>query len=437
VDLDSTIIAVSSPPGPSAVGLIRLSGGESAAVMAELFEGIDWRTRGVHTTRMAMDAWSLPVVVMLMPGPTSYTTEDVIEVQLPGNPLLLEGVIDRLIESGVARGLAVRRALPGEFTYRAWHHGRLALDRAEAVSSIIAANSTEELAAARHAFEGQTGRTITPIADDLADVLALVEVGIDFSDEEDVVVIPAGTLVSRLSGIAGRLGAHLGAVVGAESMDARPRIVLRGPVNAGKSTLFNALLGSNRVVTHEYAGTTRDAIVEPLLIGVHDVLLVDTPGDEDAACALATAAEDESDLVVWCSPSCGTDAPAGVLRVRTKHDLRREEDRDALDLSAFESEDVDRLRVRIADALTLRSMSGAGQRLTVSQRQGGLIERARAAIAGAIDQTADAPPAAGLSRPAETAALLRQALDDLGAITGTIPPDDVLGRVFASFCIGK
>ena len=437
MDLESTIIAVSSPPAPSAVGMIRLSGREAAAVMTEAVTGIDLGIRGVHATRLCIGDWSLPAVVLIMPGPGSYTAEDVIEVQMPGNPLLLEGTIDRLIESGLKRGLAARRALPGEFTFRAWHHGRLSLDRAEAVASIIAAGSSEELDAARHAFEGQTGRAITPIAEALADVLALVEVGIDFSDEEDVVTISAESLRCRLSDLADRLAQHAGSGSGEESIDARPRVVLRGPVNAGKSTLFNALLGRDRVITHTLAGTTRDAIVEPARIGDHDVLLVDTPGDERVPFASASAAQHEADLVVWCSPSGGDEPPAGAVQARTKRDLRPEVDHDAADICAFEPDDVDRLRCRIDDALSHRPVSAAGQRLIVSQRQRGLIERARSNIAAAIELVSQHSPTAGLDHPAEIAAMLRQVLDDLGAITGQIPPDDVLDRVFASFCIGK
>lgn len=437
MDLDSTIIAVSSPPGPSTVGLIRLSGSEATHVLADSCGGHRLQARGVHATRLGLGDWSLPVVLMFMPGPQSYTTEDVIELQVPGNPLLLEGIINRLIESGLNRGLAVRRALAGEFTFRAWHHGRLPLDRAEAVSSIIAANSNEELAAARYAFEGQTGRAITPIADDLADVLALIEAGIDFSDEEEVITIASETLVSRLGVLADQLERHLGTSAGSESIDPRPRIVLRGPTNAGKSTLFNALLRAERTVTHDRAGTTRDAIVESARFGVHDVLLVDTPGDEESVFTPASTAEAESALVVWCSPAGDVAASGGVLPVRTKADLRPDMDRTPADVCAFDPEDVERLRGRIAESLTLRSICDAGQRLSVSQRQRSLIERAMNAMGAAVEQTAGTPAAAGLPRPAETAALLRQALDDLGAITGAIPPDDVLARVFAGFCIGK
>lgn len=437
MDLDSTIIAVSSPPGASAIGMIRISGAESTAVLADTCGRVDCDSRGVRSARLQLGEWSLPVVLLLMPGPHSYTTEDVIEMQLPGNPLLLEGVIDGLIGAGIARGLSVRRALPGEFTYRAWHHGRLSLDRAEAVASIIAARSSEALDAARHAFEGQTGRTITPIADALADVLALVEVGIDFADEEDVVTMSAQSITRQLQDLADRLGRHDTGDTGAETIDARARVVLRGPVNAGKSTLFNALLGHNRVITHELAGTTRDAIAEPVVIGDHDVLLVDTPGDEGAACVAAMRAQHESDVVVWCSPDPIQDPPVGAVCVRTKRDLRPESDRGALDACAFDSEDVDHVRRRIVDALARRPSSSAGHRLLVTHRQRGLITQARSNVVNAIALVSETPPTAGPDRPAELAALLREALDGLGAVTGAIPPDDVLSRVFASFCIGK
>jgi tRNA modification GTPase len=438
MDIESTIIAISSPPGCSARGLIRLSGPDCKALLGPHARDCDLSIRGSASTRLVIGELDIPVLLFCMPAPASYTTEDVVEVQLPGNPLLLARVVDAMVESGVSRGLAVRHAIAGEFTYRAWHHGRLSLDRAEGVAAIIAAESEAELDAARHAFKGGTGQAISPIAASLAGVLSLVEAGIDFADEEDVVVITAGDLASRLGALTDQLAAVAASRAGGEPVDSRCRVVLRGPANAGKSTLFNALLGRERVVTHDEAGTTRDAIVEPARLGGQHVLLVDTPGDDDGG--VAAAAEDahrESDVIVWCEPPGMNTAPnaqADLLVIHTKRDLRPTPGRPG-SVCAFDPSDVAGLADLIGEAARRRRT--ASNYLGMTHRQTGLAAAARHGMMDAIEIGSKEPASGGLTRPAEVAALLRLSLDDLGAITGTIPPDDVLGLVFAGFCIGK
>lgn len=440
MDLSSTILAVSSPPGPSPRGLVRVSGPEAVVLLAEVLPETDLGSRGIRPAVLHHEGCDLPCCVLIMPGPGSYTSEDVIELQLPGNPLLLDAVIDAMLADGRARGLAVRRAQPGEFTFRAWAHGRIALDRAEAVASLIAARSDAHLSAARHAVEGATGRAIAPLAEELADLLALVEAGIDFVDEEDVVPVSVARLRDALGGISASIDVHLGAHAGSESPDARPRVVLRGPANAGKSTLFNALLGRDRVVIDDAPGTTRDAIAEPLeLPGGPEILLVDTPGDQLDVLPAAGAAHAEADLVLWCQPctDLSDDAPDGAMTLATKSDLGGTAPGGTHALCALEPSDVMRVKGLITQRLLDAIGSLAADRVLVSARQRGCAQGATNALAVADELLSFDQPAGTPMRPEEIAALLRSALDDLGAITGTIPPDDVLGRVFATFCVGK
>ncbi len=441
MDTESTIVAVASPPGCSARGLIRLSGACAGEVLGPHCTGVDQSRRGVFSGRLIVCDWNMPALFMCMPAPGSYTTQDVVELQLPGNPILLERVADAFVESGRSRGLPVRHAAPGEYTYRAWFSGRLSLDRAESVAAMISARSDADLGAARRSFRGGVGGAISPAADRLAWSLARVEGGIDFADEEDVVTFSRDDLRMELGGIADSLREHLGSFRGGEASDGLPTVVLRGPANAGKSTLFNSLLAADRVVTHCRAGTTRDAIVEEAVFDGVRLLLVDTPGDERSAASPARDAEAEADLVLLCNSSVEEPvvARAGALVVRTKCDLR-DVPRSEHDVCAFDPRDVAHLRSRIVQALERQSVPGGGATLAVSMRQRSLIEGALASIESAIGLELDdakAPLHSGLTRPAEVAARLREALDSLGAVVGSIPPDDVLERVFASFCVGK
>ena len=438
MDITSTIIAISSPPGRSARGLIRVSGPECAALLAPHLADVDLSVRGVVSARFCIGERDLPVLLLQMPSPHSYTSEDTVEMQTAGNPLLLAQIIDAVIESGITRGLSVRHANPGEFTYRAWYHGRMSLDRAEGVAALIAAESDVELDAARHAFLGGTNRLITPISTGLAQVLALVEAGIDFADEEDVVAISSGHLRSRLDLMSSKLQSAVESHGGGEPVDGRCRVVLRGPANAGKSTLFNALLGRKRVVTHDAAGTTRDAIVERGCIGGQDVLLVDTPGDDgDIVSAAAEDAQHEADIVLWCDPVARDSTLLGdrVLFVQTKRDLAPSDAGSDVRVCAFDTGDVSRLATVIAAAIQGRRASRG--HLSLTHRQQGLAQAARQCMLDAVGIASGDRAESGLTRPAEVAALLRAGLNDLGAITGEIPPDDVLGLVFAGFCVGK
>jgi len=376
----------------------------------------------------------VPALAILMPGPGSFTGEDVAELQLPGNPMLLEEVAEGLVARAIGEGLAVRRAEAGEFTYRAWRSGRLSLDQAEGIAATIAATSDAELDAANLLAEGRTGDALRKVSQRLARTLARIEAGIDFADEEDVVVISTDEVVRGIERIDGELASLIGASSGEETVDARPRITLRGPANAGKSTLFNAMLSSARVVTHEAAGTTRDAVAAPLDLQGVEVLLVDTPGDEDSVSGAAIAAEQESDLTIWCDPH-GAEG-GGDLQVWTKRDLSAASPLPPAGVCAFERDDVAKLLTALTEAMAARqtTRSAAG----VSLRQRSLITSARHACEEARCVAIESDTVdGGLNRPAEAAALLRAALDDLGAITEEIPPDDVLGLVFAGFCIGK
>jgi tRNA modification GTPase len=444
MDTERTILAVASPAGQAARGIVRASGrGACAAVAAALDAGhaghaaVAARTRGVHAVRLADPA--IPALVIVMPGPASATGEDCVEIHAVGNPLVLERIADAVVARA---GGDARRAHPGEFSVRGVLNGRLAIADAERVAAAVEAETDAELVAADALRSGDAGRAAATDADELANVLALVEAGIDFTDQEDVTAIARTDLERRVGAVRTRLRARLAAGSGTERTARAPRVVLAGPPNAGKSSLFNALLGVARAVESPERGTTRDAIEHSMTLpGGGEAVLVDAPGFDDAVQELdllvqqrAADALRRADVVLACRRADdGDDAPLPiaahgqvVIAVRTQCDRDASHDGSALRTSARTGEGLDALRTAIAGAVAGRTARGAAESTLGAARAALLVE-----AADALEE------ALGVQAPELVAAALRTALDRLGEVAGAIPPDDVLGRLFAGFCIGK
>ena len=467
MDLSSTIVAIASAPGAGLHGLVRASGvgchallGPDAGLVAAprgAAAAAPPRGRVAQRVRLRLDLASqsidLPAWVVPFPAPRGFTGEDAFEILCCGHPAVLEATIEALERSGDRIGLPVRRAEPGEFSLRAFQRGRIDLSQAEGIAASIAAESDRELAAAARLRDGALHRAAESIAESIAELLARVEAGIDFADEEDVVAIPPEVLAAGLDAVAAQIDRLLARRGGAEAPQGRPIVLLVGPPNAGKSALFNALLGRRRSVESPSAGTTRDAIAEPLALpgAVGEAVLVDAAGEEsvdaagDAEVALVQramqAARGEvatrAALRLRChpadSPSPWPPAP-GELLVLTKVDLL-----DAAGLptpetglatSARTGRGLDDLR----DAIALRLSQGPAdleaEVLLLLPRHEGHLATCRAQLAAA------AALAHG-GAPELLAAALREALDEVAAISGRIEPDDLLGRIFSRFCIGK
>ncbi|MCI0675647.1 MAG: 50S ribosome-binding GTPase [Phycisphaerales bacterium] len=418
---------------------------------------------GFHAGLRASWALQLPVYALRFPGPHSYTGEDSIEIQLPGNPILLERVIDALIDSADQRGIEARRAFPGEFTARAYLNGRISLTQAEGVAATIAAQSDAQLRAAQMLTGGRLGSFAHDLADDLASALALVEAGIDFTDQEDVIAIAPADLLDRLTNLKQRIDDQLNRSVGTEQLQTIPWVVLAGEPNAGKSALFNALLGRERAVVSPTAGTTRDALCEPLTIstahGPAEVMLVDLAGldDQDAAAinrAMQSAARqalDRAELILQCVPMNENQPPSiadNQVLVRTKSDLPPTlptqhsassggGTQHSLAVSAFTGRNLEVLCQMIANRLADRAVSLAADALSLQPRHEAALRSAAVNLSAAIDLVAPIRADRSLGNPELLAASMRSALDDLSSLAGDITPDDILTRVFATFCIGK
>jgi tRNA modification GTPase len=448
---EDVILAIASPPGRSARGIVRLSGDRAPDVAALLLaDPAPLAGRGVRRGDVELRGAALPCLVACFPGKRTYTGEPVVEVQVPGNPVLLERLLETALARAAAAGIPARRAEPGEFTARAFFSGRLTLPEAEGVAATIAAESDAQLRAARLLSSGALGRRARAVADELAAALALVEAGIDFTDEEDVVAITPRDLADRLEPVRRVIADQLEHAVGMEQLEAIPRVVLSGPPNAGKSTLFNALLGRDRAVVTSRPGATRDVLAEPLSIplahGTGEVMLIDVAGDEAAVSRLgrqmqeaAAGARRGADLLLECrGPGTPLPPPApGALGVRTMSDLPPAPDPGGPAVCATSGAGLDALRAAIAERLATRAVSLAADAVVLQPRH----EAALRSAAGHLEETAALlGPQRGrpaLADPEIVAATMRAALDELSAVAGDVTPDDVLGRIFASFCIGK
>jgi tRNA modification GTPase len=438
---DDTIVALATPPGPGARAIVRLSGPESLAAVGALFSPRETLAPGRRalvegSVRLPGVAAPLPADVLLWPGPHSYTGQDMAELHVLSSPPLVEALVAALLQAGA------RPAGPGEFTLRAFLSGKLDLTRAEAVHGVIEAGSRDELKQALAQLAGGVARPLQALRDDLLNLLADVEAGLDFA-EEDVQFVEERDLLLRLGGALAHV-TLLGKQLEQRGVAGRAfRVVLAGRPNAGKSSLFNALAGASALVSPE-PGTTRDYLVRRLDLGGVAVELVDTPGwhaagddIESQAQSLGREQAERADLVLLC-------LEAGVTRTAAEVELLRQERPAAVGVATKCD-----LGGTPADLLATSALTGAG----LEALRGLLAERAR--------QRAQPPLAPSLSRcrhhvaeclaclrrahavalyhdPPEILALeLRGALEQLGEMVGAVYTDDLLDRIFSRFCIGK
>lgn len=485
-------MAVASPAGAALRGVVRASGAGAIALAERVAERSDGgsagRTieragdragdcaaaRGVHLARLRAPLPPCPCLLVAMPGPASSTGEDTVELHLAGNPTLLERVAAALVHAGSP---TARRAGPGEFSARAVLNGRMTVAEAERVAAAVGAATDAQLDAANALRTDRVGTLATEVSDAVATLLALVEAGIDFTDQEDVSAIAPARLSRECVTLAARVReAALGATARAVEASA-PLVLLAGPPNAGKSSLFNALLGRPRAVASHHAGTTRDAIEEPLALpgGTHAVLC-DAPGLDHSATDLdalmqaqAEAALERADVVLWCTPSpyaSGSRAPercvpshvrAEVLGVVTMCDAvaggaatadasvaeiaasaPSHPTSGALRTSAVTGEGLAELRRAIEAAVDRLAHHSGALRASSGTIRAELLAAAADSLEAAADLAAHAPSGArAVPHPELVASSLRTALDRLGEVDGAVPPDEVLGRLFSRFCIGK
>lgn len=438
--LADPIVALATPPGRSALAVVRVSGEGAFAVARRVVAG--FRTDPPRTVTLATfhAADGTPIdrgLYTVFPAPASYTGDDVVELSCHGGL----AVPARLVAALEAAG--ARAAAPGEFTRRAVLNRKLDLLQAEAVGDLIDATAPAQARAALSQLEGSLSRRLEALRAALVELHALLGYEIDFPDEDDGPV-PLGRIGAEAVAVRGRIEQLLATAPAGERLREGALVVLAGRPNAGKSSLFNALLGSERALVTEVAGTTRDAIEAPTDAMGWPIRLVDTAGLWEPADAIDRLGVGVSrrwlaaaDLVLLCIDGhrAPGDDEAEVLRgrsavvVRTKSDVHGAGS-DAV--SAETGEGLDRLRTRIAEELF-------GARAALADLEPGISrERHRTALARARDAlTAALPHLAPGGEAVLAAHHVREAASALDVLVGAIDVDEVLGRVFASFCVGK
>ena len=432
---DDTIAAIATAPGPGARSLIRLSGPGLPTLLRAALPGLPTNLPRFIRRSLTLKslASAIPVDVYISLAPRSYTGEHTAELHLPGSPPLVDAVLAHLLNGGA------RPALPGEFTQRAFLAGKRDLTRSEAVFAVIHANSDDELKRALVQLAGGVSLPLQEVREDLLNLLADVEAGLDFTEEDIHFIDKSATLL--------RLGKALALLMNLRrQLEDRGisgeafRAVLAGEPNAGKSSLFNALAGKRAALVSPEAGTTRDYLKRTVTIDELAIELIDTAGRQTATTGIETQAQtlgkrtaDGAHLILWCldctQPVPHAEFAAGVevVRVYTKSDLRPDFRADSL-VSSTTGTGIAELKT----LLRSKAEGFAGSALAPS------LSRCRHLVDRGLTHLRSGHSVVLFDQPMELFALeLRLALEAIGEMTGAVYTDDLLDRIFSRFCIGK
>ncbi len=439
---DGTICAVATPPGRGGIGVVRLSGPDTAA-LTEAVVGPLPAPRRASMRRFAGDDGSAidAGLVLWFPGPQSFTGEDVAELHGHGGPVVMDRLLQRLL------GLGARLATPGEFSHRAYLNGRIDLTRAEAIADLIEAGSESAARAAVRSLQGEFAATIDALVQRLTDLRVHLEAGIDFADEP-LEGLALEDVTRQVEGVAAEVATTRQAAGRGQQLQEGLSVVIAGRPNAGKSSLLNALAGRDAAIVTALAGTTRDVLESYLHIDGLPLRVLDTAGLREggdvveqegvrrAHKAMAAADRilrvvDDSDPGDEALPPAEWPDHVPVTTVYNKIDRSGRaagESVSGLAVSALTGDGMDALRGH------LRACLGADdtEAVFIARRR---HLQALDAAAGQIDEAlAAARAGAGEELIAES---LAAAQASLGEITGAVSTEDLLGRIFSTFCIGK
>ena len=440
---NDTIAAIATAPGTGAIAVIRVSGPQAARVVQECTGGrvLQPRLASLVRVRDARECVVDECVATFFAGPASFTGEDTVELSCHGGMLVTRRVLERVLACGA------RPAEPGEFSRRAFENGKMDLTQAEAVMDVISAGSDLALRAAQNQLQGAIGTKVEAAVDILINVAAHVEAYIDFP-EEDIAPDTTDALLAQLDEVAGILRRLLDTADEGRLLREGVRTAIVGAPNVGKSSLLNMLLGYERAIVSSTAGTTRDTIEESVALGGLCLRLIDTAGLHESADAIECAGMErsrragaEADLLLEVAD---VSAPRQVLSMPetgahrllllNKCDLPEHPDwageTGAIRLSCATGTGREALAAAV-ESLFLRESGERDSLAAINTRHRHALKQALEALAAAR-----AALVAGES-PEFVDVDLRAALDFLGSITGRIDTEDILTRVFATFCLGK
>ena len=469
LEIQDTIIAVSSPVGRAYHAIIKISGAEAISCLKDVFiasrlcfdlETVPTYTSVAGSIHSDDEHFDIPVVLYVMKQPHSYTKEDVVEVHTPGSPLLVKMAMDVILTKGILTKKNIRLAQPGEFTKRAFLHGRIDLTQAEAVMQLIRAQTDDEREIALTQLSGAGSHRISHIRNELVSLCAYVEAAIDFSDQ-DIEITSHGEIMHKLVDIEECINRLLLESETGRIASEGINTVLYGKPNVGKSSLINALLGKRRSLVSDAPGTTRDVVTDILEIDGIRFRLSDTAGIDNTRDVVASSAMEKTHttlkqanlllLVLDCSEDIEAqldglrlDTPGNnIIIVINKSDKRKAGSLPELPIklrnyplvktSTLTGDGLEALKVQLAahalgGDLTTRLPGG---RLACNQRQSEALYRA-------LQSVRQAKEAAENNESYEFIAMeTRSAIDSLGEIVGEIATEDILNKIFSEFCIGK
>ncbi|MBI1360222.1 MAG: tRNA uridine-5-carboxymethylaminomethyl(34) synthesis GTPase MnmE [Alphaproteobacteria bacterium] len=445
---DDTIIALASGAGRAGVAVLRISGPGAAGLLA-LLGGLpvpEPRKAAIRALR-ADGSYLDEALVLYMPGPNSFTGEDVVELHVHGGPAVIEAVIGAALKSRMCR-----LAEPGEFTRRAFEAGRIDLTQAEAVADLVDAETEGQRRQAARIYQGEAAEAFESWRGQLISAMAALEAAIDFPDESDIPREIDISALAPIESLAAALEATLGEATRFRLVREGFRVAILGAPNAGKSSLMNRLARQEAAIVSPIPGTTRDVVEVRLVIAGFPVWVADTAGLRETGDAIeaegvrrALARAGHADLRIWVIDASGgtpaldvsreTHWRPGDLVALNKADLSDQRmsggaDGDTFAISVLTGAGVDALEKRLAEVVRERLSSDEAPLITRARHRE-LVEAALAHVERALE---GARIGVGAELVSED---LRMAARSLGRITGTVDVEDLLDRIFSSFCIGK
>ena len=456
-----TICAVSTPHGMGGIAVIRVSGDDALAIVQQRWQGNPLSQMSSHTAHLGHIIDSRgeildEAVLTLFRAPHSFTGEDVVELSCHGSMWIQQQVVATLIDAGC------RAATGGEFTQRAFANGKMDLSQAEAIADVIASQSRASHHVAMNQMRGAFSRQLSTLRSQLLQFVSLIELELDFS-EEDVTFADRSRLTTLATGIKNVIDSLAQSYQAGNAIKNGLPVAIVGPTNAGKSTLLNTLLGDDRALVSDIKGTTRDVIEDTIVMGGTLIRFIDTAGIRQATDVIESMGiersfkkMDEARIVLWVvdasapvdeveefyvqiQPHCRdkaviavvnkVDAASafGVERVlrRLNHGIM------TIQVSAREGSGIERLKQEIIEAAALPQVSDDNAVIVTNARHYHALVRASQALNRTLQGLESGLSGDLLSQD------IRECMHYLGEITGEISTDDILGEIFAHFCIGK